>query len=337
MGRSGRALVAFDAMGKPVPRANVYVRRWGAINAATIYPDVDAATPMANPFQADEFGRARWHASGGLYREMTYLGDLENPTVLHDVPVGIGTAQWIDADLIPEPGHRYTYLTDTSPPPSAGQVRFDNADLSAAETAWVSKTTAGDLDIGPLLLVLDQGEKPDPSVLIVIGQGGTALWAIGTATDEGDYVALELHDYSGSGAILAGDVVLQREVTGQGTPGPQGPEGGFRINIAPFIGGRPRPGGLLISYVAVHAFTLPAGLVGSRAIAGVAATGEVVLDLERNGIAFGTLTFDGSATGVFEAEETTFEPGDVFAIPPPSERDDTLADLSITITGDVNP
>jgi hypothetical protein len=60
----------------------------------------------------------------------------------------------------------------------------------------------------------------------------------------------------------------------------------------------------------------------------------VAFDLLKNGVSFGTVTFNVSATGSFTvASATSFAAGDVLTITAPATADSTLEDISITLVG----
>lgn len=76
-------------------------------------------------------------------------------------------------------------------------------------------------------------------------------------------------------------------------------------------------------------------LAGSQGMAGVAATAETDLDVQRNGTSVGAIRFAASATiAVFiAASETILEPGDLLEVIAPANPDATLADIVITLAG----
>lgn len=92
---------------------------------------------------------------------------------------------------------------------------------------------------------------------------------------------------------------------------------------------------IMARIVVVRAFTLPAALSGSQATAGTAATGSTTIDLQKNGVSFGTVAWSASGTtGTFtSASGATFAAGDVLRIVAPATADTTLADISITLAG----
>lgn len=101
------------------------------------------------------------------------------------------------------------------------------------------------------------------------------------------------------------------------------------------IEGKPAASELLMHFVAVRSFTLPAALTGSLLDANASATGSSVFSIKVNGVQIGTCTVAAAgATGTFAAAEaTTVVAGDVLEIYAPSSQDATLADLAITLKG----
>lgn len=79
--------------------------------------------------------------------------------------------------------------------------------------------------------------------------------------------------------------------------------------------------------------SLPIGLTGSQATAGVAATASTVFTIKVNGVAKGTVTFAASGTtGTFSfTSAVTLNPGDTISMVAPAVPDATLADIAITL------
>jgi hypothetical protein len=96
-------------------------------------------------------------------------------------------------------------------------------------------------------------------------------------------------------------------------------------------------------FVATRAFTLPAGLVGSVAIANIAATADTVLTLTKitgtgstaTSSTIGTLKFAaGAFVGVFtSASATGIAAGDRIVFTGAATADSTLADFGATLAG----
>lgn len=117
-----------------------------------------------------------------------------------------------------------------------------------------------------------------------------------------------------------------------------GPAGvGDKYTIARDFEGRPKPGVVALRHVFEADVTFPADFAGALGSADTGATAETVWSITKNGVEVGTITFDDPADeAVFEsgASPVAFEAGDVMRWVAPDPRDDTLADLSITLVGD---
>lgn len=120
-----------------------------------------------------------------------------------------------------------------------------------------------------------------------------------------------------------------------GPAGPTGPQGGDRYDLSLWDNGRPATGDTLFKFLFTTTVAFPIGLAASRAKVGTTATASTVFSLQKNGVEFGTVTFAiGSATGVFAAASaTSFAAGDLLTVVAPDPRDDTLADVIMTLTG----
>jgi len=99
--------------------------------------------------------------------------------------------------------------------------------------------------------------------------------------------------------------------------------------------GSPGASAVLLRLPVVRTVTFPAGLAGSRGVAGTAPTANATFDIRRNGATFGTMTFAaGATTATFAAaSETAFSAGDVLSLVAPATQDVTLADAGLTLTG----
>lgn len=105
-------------------------------------------------------------------------------------------------------------------------------------------------------------------------------------------------------------------------------------DVGTSISGKPEDNELVVRYVFVRTVTLPSGLAGSHASAGVGSTGNASFGLSKNGAAVGSINFNTGTTGTFTfASAQTFAPGDVLTIRAPTPQDATLADVSITLAG----
>jgi hypothetical protein len=111
-----------------------------------------------------------------------------------------------------------------------------------------------------------------------------------------------------------------------------------KVDFATFIQGAPTDAEKLFTIVAPVAFTLPAGLTGTAAYAEVPATAAAAFTVSKNGGAsLGTVDFaigTNAATFTF-ATPTAFAIGDRLQLVNQSTADATLADVSLTIRGDL--
>lgn len=127
------------------------------------------------------------------------------------------------------------------------------------------------------------------------------------------------------------EIVGASGLSASGSPGTYTPgSGAAAYDIGCFIAGKPDAGEVVMRFVAVRAFSLPASLTGSEVDAGTAATGAAVFSVKKNGTEIGTLTMPSTFAA---ATSTSFAAGDVLSIVGPLSQDATLADISITIKG----
>lgn len=94
-------------------------------------------------------------------------------------------------------------------------------------------------------------------------------------------------------------------------------------------------GALLAEIVLARPVDFPSGFSGSTGYARIAATGGTVLDVQKNGLNIGTVTFAAaSTTPVFALPSaTTFVAGDRLGIVNEDPADATLAGVSLTFAG----
>lgn len=115
------------------------------------------------------------------------------------------------------------------------------------------------------------------------------------------------------------------------------PSGANKIELSFFAGGTLTASELLFRHEAARAFTIPAGMTGSRGSSGAAATGTPALSVKKNGVQIGTATWSASGTTatLAMASATAFAIGDILSVTAPGTADATLADVSISIVGDL--
>lgn len=110
--------------------------------------------------------------------------------------------------------------------------------------------------------------------------------------------------------------------------------GGF-YDIAGGTNGAPSASAIIATFDAPRAFTLPAGLTGSRAVAGTAATASTTFTIKKNGSSIGSIVWGAAATvATFTfASAVSFAAGDVLTVTAPASPDATLANIGFTLVG----
>ncbi len=88
----------------------------------------------------------------------------------------------------------------------------------------------------------------------------------------------------------------------------------------------------VLRYIASYNFFIPAGLTGTVASEGTAATNTATFTLAKNGTAFGTIAIAPNGTVTLTAaSQTNFTAGDVLTITAPATPDPTLANVAFGI------
>ncbi len=111
------------------------------------------------------------------------------------------------------------------------------------------------------------------------------------------------------------------------------PNANMPYDIAGSILSKPTASAVVMRFVAVRAFTLPAALTGSLSKSATAATSSTVFSLQKNGSQFGTMTYAAAGTtGTFAAaSQTSFAIGDILTVVAPASPDATFNDCEFTL------
>ena len=204
-----------DEAGNIQPSATVTVRRDVAgAPLATIYSDRAGTTPVGNPITAGFDGFVSFHVIGGVYRITATLGAFTKEWRY----VGIGTASEFDAGGIPalvqevDAGYALRFESGTSAPPSAGAIRFNNANLSLATQAHVSVENLAGSGIEQRLLELYDPARTikDTFTIADPATNRQASFQIGNAVPVGSpasYITLTVGAHAGTTSFTAGERV----------------------------------------------------------------------------------------------------------------------------------
>lgn len=104
------------------------------------------------------------------------------------------------------------------------------------------------------------------------------------------------------------------------------------IVLGPFPD-KPSSSALMLRYDPACSYKLLAGMAGSVGSAGAPAAANADIDVQKNGVSVGTISFAaGQAEATFTmASETAFAARDILTLIAPAVQDTTLADISITL------
>lgn len=166
---------------------------------------------------------------------------------------------------------------------------------------------------------------PAKAKLIIVENSTTGGFSVGVKTPAG--VAVNLN--SGDRKLLFGNgtTLLQLSEVNAVSTAP--------YDIGGTVGGMPGAGAVLVRFPMSRAVRFPAGMTGSRGVAGEAASATTVFALKKNGVDFGTMQFAASAnTATFTAASNTdFAAGDVLTVIAPNPADGNLADIGFSLAG----
>lgn len=131
-------------------------------------------------------------------------------------------------------------------------------------------------------------------------------------------------------SILPGEVAV---IFADGTANGLKSFGGGIPPLSQFVPGTVTASAIVFQHIAGEALSLPASLPGSYAKAGVASTGTVTYDVQKNGASIGSVVFTTSATATFTfATTTALAAGDRLTIVAPGGAPDaTLKDVTFSI------
>jgi Protein of unknown function (DUF2793) len=106
-------------------------------------------------------------------------------------------------------------------------------------------------------------------------------------------------------------------------------------DVGAFSEAAPTASQIMLRHVFARQVIFPSGLSPSQGVAGTAATGSTVFDIQKNGSSAGSMTFAASGTTATFAmsTQTTFAAGDKLTVVAPATPDATLAKIAFTLAG----
>ena len=106
-------------------------------------------------------------------------------------------------------------------------------------------------------------------------------------------------------------------------------------DVAGAVLSKPEANAYVMRFLSPRIFSIPAGMTGSVASTSTSSTASYVLSVQKNGVAFGTITFAaGAATGTFAAASaTSIVSGDILTVQAPATADTTFNNAQFTLVG----
>ena len=109
------------------------------------------------------------------------------------------------------------------------------------------------------------------------------------------------------------------------------PNANIPYDIAGAVLGKPLGSAVVMRFIAVRGFTIPAAFAGTRATSATAATASTVLTVLKNGTQFGSLTWAAAGTvATLSSSASTFVAGDILTVVAPATADATFGDAQFT-------
>lgn len=106
------------------------------------------------------------------------------------------------------------------------------------------------------------------------------------------------------------------------------------FDIAQFINGKPLSSEILVKVIFPRAIAFPTNFSGSYAKCVTAPTAATSLNILKNGVSIGSVSFGaGATTGTFSVTSVTFAAADVLVITANGTVDATFADVAFMLTG----
>lgn len=219
-----------DEAGNVLPAASVTVRKESTGALAALFSDRAGVTGVANPRTADADGFVYFYTRGGAYKITATLGAVTSE-VRH---VAVGTAAELDiGDLSSYAGMRYDFATSTSAGASAGTMRANNANLTAATNLYFADDDADENDNETYLAAVGNSDSTVRGHVILRKptSGEHIIYSItGGATNGSGFVTVPVSFVSGALSLAANDEFVAVFLR-TGDAGDDGEDGDFVLDI----------------------------------------------------------------------------------------------------------
>ncbi len=108
-----------------------------------------------------------------------------------------------------------------------------------------------------------------------------------------------------------------------------------QVTIPGYLIGKPANSAKYLRYTMTRALTFPANFAGSAATSSANATASATMDIQKNGVSVGTITFAlGAAVANFVSSgglAIAFAIGDILGVVAQASQDATLADVALSL------
>jgi hypothetical protein len=195
-----------DGAGNIQPGASIEVRREDTGGAlVSLFGDREGATPVGNPFAADEAGFAAFHVPGGAYRITATKGAFSQ--TWRYVPVGLAA----EGDALTTGISWLFDVATADADPGDGELRFNNAVPASVTQLYIDNLNRFGRDVSAWLAFLDDnGTAANRGTLVLQTADGNGLLVAtvtGAVVDGGGYRKVSVTPVAASGSFAAGAAI----------------------------------------------------------------------------------------------------------------------------------
>lgn len=198
-----------DGAGNLIPNVYAEVRKETPGLPKAILYNADGVL-QSNPIGPFADGVVEFYTAGQLNGLRVHVYAAGYDETFENEPCGTGGQ--VDADTLLGAAFNMEFETATASPPSAGAIRANNADLSAATALHISETNAAGSSIAARLAELVEGDR----ISITASDGTQVSWNVdsGGVTDNGSDVSVAITGHSGETSLSAAAVGMKLDRRG---------------------------------------------------------------------------------------------------------------------------